>query len=611
MSVQIVYPDRYKKTTRKKSIKNKENIRKELRKQEKIQKKIKDKKINESKKNTKKEYSYIKFTNEDVKNKDKISVNINNKKLGDNKLKKEYDISNKDKVFKTFKNNIKSKKKNLPILKVSICIFFILSIGIISRIIVKRYDKEIPQDTATVSLDTGENVSLVQDSILKIGMSKLDNMDINKSRNIVLNEINKLTNLRLIEFDSEYNIIYEVAEKIEKISNKEYLITLNNEYKVNIDEIKKSVEKIKQYGNSNIYYENICKIKDITEIDKQTIKFTLTQDQPYFVYSLDFPIIKENSEKEKYKLLSTLGNEIKFSRSNSKSTVQEITFKKYDDIDNLISEFKNKKIDIFTASSDSIMSLIGKYDYSIKKYRDGKTLFLLGNNNSQLFSMKEVRKAILYSINRDKIITELNTNFIEKIDIPYIYSDIKYKYDTYGVGNVLTSQGWIKESGVYVKKIDDKNVKLEITILVNSEDGTKVTVCEKIKYMLEENGIKVNIKSCAQDDFNNALKQKDYDLVLADIYVNNIPDISFIEEYLKVNDIVSSAINIVKNSNVEELPKNIESLESILSNEVACIGIYATNTNVVYQTNVAGIKDIGYMNIFNNFEDIGKIQSTN
>ena len=113
------------------------------------------------------------------------------------------------------------------------------------------------------------------------------------------------------------------------------------------------------------------------------------------------------------------------------------------------------------------------------------------------------------------------------------------------------------------------------------------------------------------DVLSYLLKKGNYDLVLADVYINNIPDISFIEEYLKVNDIVSSSINIVKNSSIEELPKNVESLQSILSNEVACIGIYATNTNVVYQTNIAGITDIGYMNIFNNFEKVGRVQSTN
>ena len=598
MSAQIVDPDRYKKTTRKKSIKNKEQKRREIKKNEKIKRKIKDNKISASKNNDKSKYSYIKLNNE----KDNITVNLN-------------DIDKSTKKTNTLKKYTKTNKYNnirkLPAIKIAIFVLLIIGIGIISRYIVKKYNKDINEDDISANVDIGDTVSLVQDSIIKVGMSKLDNLDVNRTKNIVLNELYKLTNLRLIEFDNEYNITYKVASKIEKISNKEYLITLNDEYKIDIDNIKNSIEIIEKYGNDNIYYNNISKIKEISNIDKNTIKITLSQDLPYFIYSLDFPILQEKSKFEKYTLLSSIGNEIKFSRRNSVSTVEEITFKKYDDIDNLINDFRNNKVDIFTASSDSIMSLIGKHDYSVKKYRDGKSLFLLGNIDSKLFSQKEVRKAILYSIDRDKIIKELNSNFIEKIDIPYVYSDIKYKYDTYGAQNSLQSQGWIKTSGVYTKKIDGNDIKLEIVVLVNSEDKTKVKVCEMVKKMLEESGIKVNIKSVTGEEFDKNLKEKSFDLVLADVYINNIPDISFIEEYLKVDDIVSSSINIVKNSSIEELPKNIESLKSILSNEVACIGIYATNTNVVYQTNIAGITDIGYMNIFNNFEKVGKIQSTN
>ena len=39
---------------------------------------------------------------------------------------------------------------------------------------------------------------------------------------------------------------------------------------------------------------------------------------------------------------------------------------------------------MFTASSDSIMQLIGKREYNVKKYRDGETVFLLGNKDSAL-----------------------------------------------------------------------------------------------------------------------------------------------------------------------------------------------------------------------------------
>ena len=580
LNSQIIDPKRYKKTTREKSVKKKIARKEELKKEEKIKKKIKENRI--SRKN-KTNLSYIKI-NEDF-------------------------FSNSSNVVKKIPKKIynrKNIKNDLPLLKVCGILVLIVGISVLSKIIVSSY---LNKDIVTVNLDTGETATLIQDSILSIGMSKLDTTDLNTTQNIILNEIHSLSNLSLIDFDNSYNIEYKVAEKIEKVTNREYLITLNNDYKINIDDIKKSVDNIKNVGPSNIYYENVSKIEDIVKVEKNVIKVTLSQELPYFVYSLNFPIISENNKKQEYLIKSNLGNEIKFERNNSTSTVEEINFRNYTDIDNMIEDFRNDKIDVFTASSDSIMSLVGKHDYSIKKYRDGETLFLFGNTTSKLFSLKEVRKAILYSIDRDQLIRNINNTFIEKIDIPYIYSDIKYKYDIYGAQNALTSQGWIRNSGIYSKNIDGTVVNLEVNILVNSADYNKVKITEEIKSMLEGNGIKANIKALQGAEFENALNNKEYDLVLATVYINNVPDISFVESYLNVNEIVGSSINIVKNSTIEELPKNINSLMENISSEVACIGICAKNTNVVYQTNIAGISDIGYMNIFNNLTKVGKIQS--
>lgn len=48
--------------------------------------------------------------------------------------------------------------------------------------------------------------------------------------------------------------------------------------------------------------------------------------------------------------------------------------------------------------------------------------------------------------------------FSEVIDIPYIYSDIKYKYDLYAAENALLINGWKKTSGIYTKMMD-MNIK--------------------------------------------------------------------------------------------------------------------------------------------------------
>ena len=593
MSAQIVDPNRYKKTTRKKSVRVKEDKIKKV--------------VNNDRKERKLELKLQKKEKNNISNRknifsDNIKVSSNgNKNINYSKINK--------KISDKLNNKVSKKNNNLKYVKAFVLVLVVVSIVFLSRNIVKKYNDNTNTIQSIEAISSNEkNVSLMQDSILKIGVAKLDSTNFNVTRNVILNEIYRLTGISLIEFDNDYNIKYELAKKIEKASNKEYVITLNKDYKIECDDVLSAINDITKAGDKNIYFTAISNISKAQKVDSETIRIELKNDDPYFVFALNFPVIKKDNEKNAYNKVSVVGNEINFSRNSSSSNVKDITLKNYDDIDNMIEDFRNNKIDVFTASSDSIMSLVGKHDYSIKKYRNGNTLFLLGNKKSSLFSKKEIRKAILYSIDRDQIIRNLNDTFLEKIDLPFIYSKIKYKYDEYGVQNALSSQGWVKSSGVYTKKENDKDIKIELNLVVNADSPKKVKVAEYIKEALEKNGMKLNINALKGDELNNAIKEEKYDLVLANVDINEIPDITFMEKYLNINDITNSALNIFKNSDLDSLTSNFVSLQDVLSGEIACIGLYASNTNVVYQTNIAGFDNISYMKIFNNFDGVGKMQ---
>ena len=70
---------------------------------------------------------------------------------------------------------------------------------------------------------------------------------------------------------------------------------------------------------------------------------------------------------------------------------------------------------------------------------------------------------------------------------------------------------------------------------------------------------------------------------------------------------INQAFKQVEQSSVEELPQNVQNLEYVLSDEVACIGIYARNINLVYQKYIYGFDELNYMSIFSNLNNIGKI----
>lgn len=574
MSANIINSHRYKKTTRKKANENKERIKANQKYKKEKLKNLKEKRKNEVKD------SYIKLNNNFNSN---YNTNLNNN---------------------TNKNKKKTRKHNFPgLLKIIGLVACIALIAIISRIIVKKENEPVVQ----ADFNTEKKVSLVQDYNFKIGMSKLDSTNYLSSKNIILNELVSSLSNRLISINKDYSINYIVAKSIKKVSNKQYFIELNPDYNVKVEDIKNTVNEIKSSGDKNIYYECINNIWSIDEQGKNEFSITLKQDDPYFVYNLTFPIVNTGNNYP-YDIKNEGESSVLFTRKKSNSTLSTIQFTGYSDIDNLIEDFKNGKIDMFTASSDSIMQLIGKYEYNVKKYRDGQNIFLLGNKDSKVFSQKEVRQALLYSLNREEIVKKINSTFSEVIDIPYIYSSIRYKYDIVGAKNILIQYGWKNEKGMNKKTVGEEELTLELTLLVNEKDNTKVKIADMIKDMAENVGIRINIKKAKDAKLTELIKNKSYDIILADVYVNDKPDITYLEEYININDKVNSALNIVKQSSIEDLPKNIATLQDVISDEIACIGILARNTNVVYQKNINGFEDINYMKVFYNLENIGKIQ---
>ena len=126
--------------------------------------------------------------------------------------------------------------------------------------------------------------------------------------------------------------------------------------------------------------------------------------------------------------------------------------------------------------------------------------------------------------------------------------------------------------------------------------------------MAQNIGIKINVNILKEKEFNEKMQNKDYDIIIADVFVNQYPDIEFLKEYVNINDVTNNAFSKVYESNsVEELTSSISSLEEKLSSEVACIGILARNSNLVYQKYISGFEYTNYLKLFTDLENIGKI----
>ena len=533
--------------------------------------------------------------------------NLRIKKLRERKLEREMLLYSRPQ-----RTVIKEPKQKVYIPKSFgiICAILVLIVLVYISAKIMKLDEVITANVFNNSQKEQSNINLEKNYNLKIGLTLLDNTDVNTSTNLILNDIYKNISLSLVKVEENYSLKYQVAKSIEKISNKEYIITLNEDYKLDVDDIVFSIDNIISSGESNMYYNRLNIIDKLDEIGKYKFKATLKEDNPYFIYYLDFPLLDNENKVTGEYTYSSNEEGVTFTKynSNQDSTIESIKIDNYNTIDEVVDDFVNGNIDLFFATSNNDMQLIGKKDYNIKKYKDGETLFLFGNKNSNVFSRKEVRTALMYSLNRDEIVKNSDNNFIEVIDLPFLYSTIKYKYDVVGARNLMNSNGWNENGyGIYEKYESGNYIGATLRLIVNEQDTNKVNIANNIKNMAQNVGINIEIETLSQEVISQRVEAGDYDIVLASVYLNETPNINFLKSYLNINDETNQAFLQVENSSAENLPQNIQNLEYVLSNEVACIGIYARNINLVYQKYILGFDNINYMKIFDNINNIGKI----
>lgn len=489
---------------------------------------------------------------------------------------------------------------------ISCCVVVLVLIAYVSAKLMK-IDEMIAVNVFSNEEEPEINVKLETNYDFKIGLTSFENNDVYTSNNLILNDLYKQTSLSLIKVENNYSIKYQVARSIEKVTDTEYIINLNDTYKLDIEDIQYSVNKILGAGESNMYYDRLSNINSIEQLDnKRSFKISLKEKNPYFIYFLDFPILDNNNKVTSDFTYSS--GVFQRTQKSDNSNLNSITISNYTNVNGTVDAFINNQIDMFFATSNNDMQLIGKKDYNVKKYKDGETLFIFGNKNSKAFSTKEIRKALMYSLDRDEIVKNSDNNFIEIIDLPYLYSGIKYKYDIVGSKNLMESNGWNKNGyGIYEKYEDGNYISATLKLLVNEQDSSKINVANNIKNMAQNAGINIEIEALSSENINQRIASGDYDIVLATVYLNETPDVNFLKDYLNINNTTEQAFLQVENSSVNDLEKNVQNLEYVLSEEVACIGIYARNINMVYQKYIYGFEELNYMNIFTNLDKIGKI----
>lgn len=501
-------------------------------------------------------------------------------------------------------------------------VFIIFIVGMLLFAIFKiRQDEEEKQQELEHTTNQQERVTE-----LTLGIAELDTMNPILSKHKNVQDISKLIYDPLITLTADYKAEPCLAKEWAKQSDNSYLIKLRENVKwtdgqrFTAEDVRFTIDRLKEV--SSIYSYHVQYVTGVDIVDDYTVKINLDREIPFFEYQLTFPILSKdyyeaedfvNTEKNKspigtgkYKIAEVNPSDIVLVKNTgwwnkqTSLTIEKITVNLYSSIGELYNSFKIGNIDLIATNNDNLQEYIGTIGYSAKELKGREHTFLALNTQNYFLSKQEVRKAIAYSIDKENIVSSIFNNKCFTSSFPLDYGswlsqgqEASSGYHLEQAKQVLADNGWAFRSGTWQKTENRKTQAITLSLLVRATDGSKVAVAENLKQQLENQGIRINIVQASDEQYNNSINTKKYDIALCSMTLSPSPNLTtyFGEGNLAnySNEEVSSIMNEVKNTTDEQILKEkYTRLSEIYKNDIPYISLYNNKYRVAYNSGLVG-----------------------
>lgn len=510
-------------------------------------------------------------------------------------------------------------------------IFFIIVIIVMGFAIYKinKGEDNVPEEVnKTNEIEEDEQIKEIT-----LGIAEYDTINPILSNNKYVQEISKIIYDSLLEIDEEYKIKNSLAKDWAKTSGTTYLIKLRDDVKwsdgqqLTIEDVIYTIDILKKIPS--IYAYNVQYITRVDKVDENTIQITIDHEIAFFEYNLIFPIMSKNYYQDedfvnstkndmtigtgKYKIVKNDAEGIILNKNENykgeELTLETINIDKYSNLGELYNAFKLGKVDIITTDNINISNHIGTIGYNIKEAPGRDFDFVAINTQNAILSHTEVRKAMLYAINRENIIASVYNNKYKLSNYPLDYGnylkgqDVDSSYNVDKAREALETAGWNYKNNKWQKVENYTTKTINLKLVVQATNQTRITVAEMIKGNLEEIGISVSIIKASDSQYQSYIQNKNYDMILTGTRQSASPNLEtyFGEANLANynNEEVRTIINEVKNITKEDLLKEkYERLRQIYNDEIPYISLYNSYYAVASNWNLKGNVTTNWYNIF-------------
>lgn len=351
----------------------------------------------------------------------------------------------------------------------------------------------------------------------------------------------------LVKLNNEFEPYYSIASSVKTVKN---VCTVKiKDIKFSDGSVLTAQDVVYSYNlamdSSSSYKYKLYAVDSVKATDSKTVVFKLSKNDPYFVNVLDFPIIKENSDKKtdsdsvkfppvgsgRYRIDQEKGlllqNENYHGKKGSIKTINLINAPDNESISHYV---EIGAVDMYYSdiSDGAILRMSGtKYNINLNN------LVYIGiNHKDKKLAVNELRQAISSGIDRQKICKDAFYN--NAIAATGFFNPVWKQ--TQSLQNIqITSNLQITVENlekIGYNEVDNdglrrkSNSALRFSLLVNKENAARVATAELIKKQLKECGIGITIDKVSYKEYLKRLASGDFDLYLGEVKITENMDFS-------------------------------------------------------------------------------------
>ncbi len=325
-------------------------------------------------------------------------------------------------------------------------------------------------------------------------------------------------------------------------------VLFHNGIELVAEDVVQSWRNFKNTEAENPYNGRAIRISSMVAIDNYTLEVKCNYKGMMALYCLTFPIVQRDTAYADIPMGTgpywctsfVLDESIRLEANplwwKYQPTVHTLEFVHYWDVSALITALQTGEIDMFqtrsyTAALTKKLSFAGYMDYSTTAYD-----VLLPNMNGVMGDLN-VRKAVMYAIDYDTLMSNVYLNMAQQCEVPvlpaswlYESRSAVYYYSPERAFYCLQDSGWYDLTGDTLLNKVENDVLLYIDVNIIVYDEPTSTVRRNAAYQIAENlravGINADVEVLSRTEARKRIKNGDYDLALISINLSETPDLT-------------------------------------------------------------------------------------